>query len=386
MNKILIIIYSLIFMIPVSAQNTTYKVPLAISGRVDTTQNEVRSIYYLLKNYLESSPDSIYNNPYWNSWEKELDTFSNPALFYIPFYNFQVKPSVIFDIWKPFILSIEQIDKAKYNCRIALIKKDDTPDKILTIISINVVSENNKLVLQNNIVDLENKWVSKQYKYIKFVYPNDYQFNDSLANKSIKFCDSICAQLNLNAPKLFTYFICKSPDQLGLLLGYDFFYLNYTTGITNKSRNQIFSSVNNEYYPHEFIHMILSDTNNYRGYIIEEGIASFLGEFNSPKYINQINNLAIDIKAKNISFNLTELLTGNIENISYQSVYPTGSLIVEIVFEKSGFVGLKSLINGNTSTPDEIYKSIKTITGLSKKQLESEFLRKINLYYRNAKG
>ncbi len=372
-------------MIPVSAQNITYKVPLAISGRVDTTQNEVRSIYYLLKNYLESSPDSIYNNPYWNSWEKELDTLNNPALFYIPFYNLQVKPSVIFDIWKPFILSIEQIDKEKYNCRIALIKKDDTPDKILTIISINAVSENNKLVLQNNIVDLENEWGSKYYKYIKFVYPNDYEFNDSLANKSIKFCDSICAQLNLNVPKLFTYFICKSPDQLGLLLGYDFFYLNYTTGITNKSRNQIFSSVNNEYYPHEFIHMILSDTNNYRGYLIEEGIASFLGEFNSPKYINQINSLAMDIKAKNFSFNLTELLTGNIENISYQSAYPTGSLIVEIVFDKKGFVGLKSLINANTSTPDEIYKSIEIITGLSKKQLESEFLRKINLYYKNAK-
>ncbi|PRZ21589.1 hypothetical protein [Flavobacterium granuli] len=40
-----------------------------ISARVDTSKVVIKEIYHLYKNYLNSKPDSIYQNPNWNDTE-----------------------------------------------------------------------------------------------------------------------------------------------------------------------------------------------------------------------------------------------------------------------------------------------------------------------------
>lgn len=44
-----------------------------LTARVDTTQREVKAVYELIGNYINSNPDSLYNNPYWN--EDEVDYY-----------------------------------------------------------------------------------------------------------------------------------------------------------------------------------------------------------------------------------------------------------------------------------------------------------------------
>lgn len=364
-----------------SGQINPDNIEISISGRVDTSNTNINSIYRLFKNYLQTRPDSIRANPYWNAQEQEKKLDGNIALFYTPFYNLGANPKTIFSIWKPFVLSIEPKSKEKYLLRVALIKDQEAPDKILTILNLNAILENGSWVLQNTIHDYMNSWNKKSYKYLKYIYPNSYNFNEELAYASIKYCDSIRTILNINQVDTFTYFICDNTDEMGLLFGYEFYYLNYTTGLTVKWRKEIYSSKKSEFYPHEFMHMLFSSINNDSiNYIIEEGLACYLGELHTEKYKTQIINLSKDYIQNRPSYTFDNLLTNSTDWNGYQTAYPTGSILAEIVFEKSGYNGLRKLIESNTKSRDNIYKSLKEITKLNKTQLEKEFRKRLISY------
>ena len=53
-----------------SAQQPT--IDFTIHARVDTTKKNIREIVSLWEGYLSSQPDSIYDNPFWNSAEKKM--------------------------------------------------------------------------------------------------------------------------------------------------------------------------------------------------------------------------------------------------------------------------------------------------------------------------
>lgn len=378
MKKVIAITILLLTVFQSYSQIKRDSIYIGISGRVDTTDLEVKQVYYLFKNYLESRPDSVYDNPYWNEEEKLVNPLRLPATFYTGFYNLQASPKVIFSYWKPFILSIVKKNETKYFLRIALIKDDNDPSKIITILNVNAIFENEKWVLQNVLKDIENSWNTTQFKYIKYVYPKSHKFNDSLAKKAVDFCDSIARRMNISKFDSINFYVCDNPDEMGLLLGYEFYYINYTTGMTLKWLNQILSSKGNEYYPHEFVHMILDKKNINRCYLIEEGLCCFLGERNTLKYKKPILQLGNDYLQNKPSYTLDSLLSNTTINNGYQTEYPTGSIIAEIVFNKKGYEGLKALSDANTKTPEDIYKTIKNITGLNKIKFEIEFRKMLS--------
>lgn len=363
------------------AQTIPDLIEVNISGRVDTTDTDIRQIYFLFKTYLQTRPDSIRFNPNWSKQEQDKAFKGNIALFYTPFYNLGADPKTIFSIWKPFILSIEPKNKGKYLIRVALIKNENEPDKILTILNLNAVFEEDKWVLQNTIEDFKGNWSKKSYKYLNYYFPPNYRFNEKLAEKAIDYCDSICHVLKINNVDTFSYFICDNADQMGLLFGYEFYYLNYTTGLTIKWRNELYSANNSEFYPHEFMHMLFVKLNNDSiNYMIEEGLACFLGELGTEKYTSQILKLAKDYLSEMPSYTLDNLLNNSASWNGYQTAYPTGSILAEIVFDKTGYDGLRKLIQSNTTSEKDISMVIQKITKLNKVQLEREFKMKLKKY------
>ena len=120
--KILVSLFVLFISVNTYGQIKPDNIEIDISGRVDTTNSDVRQIYNLFKTYLQTRPDSIRVNPSWNVSEQNRGLKGNVALFYTPFYNLGADPQTIFSIWKPFILSIEPKSKEKYLLRVALIK------------------------------------------------------------------------------------------------------------------------------------------------------------------------------------------------------------------------------------------------------------------------
>lgn len=362
-------------------QTSSYSVTVNISGRVDTSDIAVKDIYTLFKSYLEARPDSIYDNPYWNKKEKKERLTGNPAIYYTPLYEYKVSPKVIFNLWKPFVLSIERVSDDKYKMRIALIKDEMEPDKILTILNLNAIKEEGRWVLENTFHDIVASWVTVHYKYINYSYPKSHVFNEELAKRSIAYCDSIKNVLGINANDTFTYFVCDNPDEMGLLFGYEYYYLNYTTGLTSKWLNQIYSAKGNEFYPHEFMHIILKGIgNDTRNYLVEEGLACFLGEFNTMKYRNRILNLAKDYEAHKPTFDLEHLLLNTTEHNAYQTAYPTGSVIAEIIYDLKGYPGIVKLCEADTRKSEDILKEVCNISGLNKTQFERKFREKLQAY------
>jgi hypothetical protein len=359
-----------------NGQTSKYSVEVNISTRVDTTYNkDKKEIYHLLKNYLEARPDSFYNNPYWTQKEKDPKDSSVISEFYVGFYSLHLKPQVLFANWKPFILTIEPVSTDKYLLRVALISDTLSADKVLTILNINAVREKNTWLLENNFNDVVSSWKTQQFKHIKYVYPPTYNFNESLAEKSVSFCDSVARLLNINKLDSFNYYICDNPDKMGILFGYEFYNQNYTTGLTRPSKKQIFSAKGNEYYPHEFLHMLLINSfKDTLDYMLQEGLCCFLGENNTLKYEYAFIYLANDYLNNMPSFTFSNLLTNSANSNGYNAAYPTGSLIVEIIFKRKGFNGIKQLLNSKANSEETIYKTVKEITGLNKKQFEQEFI------------
>jgi hypothetical protein len=379
MKQIPILIILFISAISIYGQSKKYTVEVNISSRVDTLYNqEKKDIYYLFKNYLEARPDSFYNNPFWTNKEKVGPDSSVISEFYKGFYSLQLPPDKLFANWKPFILTIENLNEKKYRLRIALISDTLSSDKILTILNINAIKENNKWVLENTFKDVVNSWQTRQFKYIKYVYPSDYQFNEKLAQKSVMFCDSIAKQLKINKIDSFTYFICDNPDKMGLLFGFEFYNQNYTTGMTSLSTKRIFSAKRNEFYPHEFMHMVLNNSiKDTMDYLLQEGLCCFLGEFGTERYEDRFFYLADDYLKNKPTYTLHHLLTNTANYNGYSTAYSTGSVIIEIIYDKKGFEGIIQLLKSNSGTEEYIYKTIYAITKLNKVEFEKEFRKKL---------
>ena len=54
---------------PISSQNITWQT------YIDTSDAEIRNVIEVFTNYVHSSPDSLYDNPYWNESEKHEYTY-----------------------------------------------------------------------------------------------------------------------------------------------------------------------------------------------------------------------------------------------------------------------------------------------------------------------
>ena len=382
MKNILQIILILIFSIGnVYSQNQDERIKLNLSSRVDTTNADVKKIVELYENYLNSRPDSIYKNPYWNSSEKKLYgdfDFSRSNIF-----QMGLSSNKLFLYYIPFVMSVESVGD-KYQIRILFSNCAKEPpyigSKIWCIQKLSAVWENDKWLLENLIVDLTEKWNSEIYGFIEYVYPPNFNFNTSEAERAKQFCQNIVDRFNPSYSERFKFYITNSVDDMGLLENFDYYFTGITTGKTVEGK--ILSAKGNEFYPHEFTHKLLP-MNKKRGFIIEEGLAVFLGtKEDVAEYEQTIEQLAKDIFENNEKINFETVVSGQIKWNGYQTAYPAGAIICEIVYKIKGDTGLKELMNENTSDYDNLIRSLLEITGLNKEKIIESWNDKLKNYYR----
>lgn len=364
MKPILIVILILLPLSNILSQIEGSKIKVQISSRVDTNKTNIRDIIDIYEKYLNSKPDSIYNNPYWNTVEKSQ--YKDFDLSRASMYQGGMTATQLTSIFKPFIMSVEPIGE-KYQIRI-LFSSNETDSqyigsKVWCIQKLNVVKENGNWVLENLIVELSKRWETMKYGQVEYKFPMNYNFDIEQAKLSEKFCKDIIRRFNPDYKDSFKYYITNSIDDMGLIENFDYYFVGVTTGKTIE--NMILTSKGNEYYPHEFVHMLLPKNQN-RGQVIEEGLAMFLGsKTNSNNYNELLTKLNIDLTLNKEKINFKSVVSQEVRYNGYQTAYPAGAALCELVYDKLGDKGLIKLIHENTSDYKSIISSILKITGLS---------------------
>jgi hypothetical protein len=230
------------------------------------------------------------------------------------------------------------------------------------------------------MVELSKKWISKKVGLIEYIFPPSHDFQISQVNLSIQFCNNIIKRFNPTYNSLFKYYVTHSVDDMGLLENFDYYFTGITTGKTRK--NMILSAKGKEYYPHEFVHQLLPHNKN-RGYLIEEGLAVFLGtKMDSKEYESLLKKLACDLKHSSDKINFTSLVSQKVVFNGYQTAYPAGAAICELVYKISGDKGLLQLMQADTSNYENIITTIVKITKLPLNKAVTEWNQIILKYNR----
>lgn len=342
-------------------------IPFAVSNRVDTNDAEIRKVIELYANYLNSEPEKIYDNPYWNAKEKaaykDFD-FSRSSLF----QSFTAKKLQTY--YPPFVLSVEREGK-KYSIRV--LYSSNTTDsryigsKVWAIHKLYALRENNRWVLENCLPNITASWEQTNSGIINYIYPSYFKFSNIQANKAEYFCKKLIERFNPSySGKSFNFYITSTVDEMGALENFDYYFAGVTTG--KSKEGMIFTAKANEFYPHEFVHQLLPN-NSKRSKIIEEGLATYLGtKENQSEYVNLMNNLSSDLRT-NKSINFHSIFSSQLQFNGYQIAYPAGAGICELVYSRKGDKGLIQLINGDSSDKEALLDLLTSILNLPEQEI-----------------
>ncbi|MFN8279738.1 MAG: hypothetical protein U0V49_05595 [Saprospiraceae bacterium] len=332
-------------------QNTRFKSNLQISSRVDTSNIEVNKVLTLYEKYLNSQPDSIYDNPYWNSAEKAQ--FKDFDFSRLSMYN-GISSSQLLRIYAPFVLSVEP-KYQKYQIRVLYANSDTDPlyigSKVWCIHQLNATREEGFWKLENILTEKTRTWNKSKVGFIEYVYPQEHQLNTERAHKAQLFCQKIISRFNPKYHDSFSFYLANGIDEMGELENFDYIFSGVTTGKAREG--MILSGKGDEFYPHEFIHKLLPK-NPDRGNVIEEGLASFLGTREElTEYLVMMKKLAKDFNRRN-SYNLQNILNNQTDWNGYPVAYPGGALLCEVIHERKGDMGINKLARGKTKGYEEI--------------------------------
>ena len=327
------------------------QVKLQLSSRIDTSNSEIKEILSLYEHYINSQPDSIYDNPYWNSVEKNLYKdfdFSRSSI-----YN-GLNSSQLFRIYSPFVLSVEPINE-KYQIKVLYSNSATDPpyvgSKVWCIHMLIAVREKGNWKLENYLWEKTKNWQKRKSGFIEYVFPKAHQFDIERANIANAFCKDIIKRFNPGFNSTFSFYLANGKDEMGELENFDYYFTGITTGKAREG--MILSSKKDEFYPHEFIHKLLPQNEN-RGHVMEEGLATFLGtKEDLDEYLPMMQKLARDYQTI-ASYSIKNILNNETEWNGYPVAYPGGALICEVINEIKGDAGINKLIAGDTRSYEEI--------------------------------
>ncbi len=325
------------------------QVALGLTARVDTTQADTKAVYRLLAQYLNSRPDSLYANPYWNAAEVDAHFTQRRERFDFAasFLFFDQNAKKTFATYKPTVLSIAPVGP-KYVARVLLYAEKPpqwitdshwNPPFILRYYAARDAAGQWKL--ENTWSNLLADWQQHQTPRITFHYPPAFPFDPAKAARASAFCDSLIRVLQLPQAKPFDFYVMRSEEELGQLFNLDY-WLAYNTGFTRKDDNRAFSAHGREQHLHEFVHMLYHPVNNY---FLAEGVATYFGGVDGyTPYAQTLQAVAADLVKNHPSVTFKDIYANKFKYpLNSYPRYAAGALVYELVQAKAGVAGFRQL-------------------------------------------
>lgn len=361
-----------------------------ISARVDTSKVEVKAVYHLYKDYLNSRMDSVYQNPHWNKKQAELAvklkaSSVDRAITWLFWTDSIGKKHRWFNA--PKVLQIDKIEENRYQIKTIFMNRCEeeankafNPDCITKLYA--VKDENGAFKLEN-VIDYDTRnWKRYNYKNIKYIVQPFVKFNKRRAKEAVLFCNKIAKQFALKQLP-FTYYMTSNSDEMIKLSNLEYL-LSYTTGFADLYTKSIFTSHPYESFPHEFVHMLFyNSTNKYAGTsFIGEGLASWLaGSGYDETFEEGLKKFSSEIK-DNDTINLDKIIRFEYRNpFDNDPFYLTGGVICKMVYEKYGASGIFELYN--CPDMDSLKKLLEKMFGMSYNEIDIMILKYIKEYSKN---
>ena len=376
----------LILLIFISLNTYSQNIIPDISARVDTSKTATKQVYNLYKNYLNSRPDSIYQNPNWN--EKEAKHYLKSKTLRIDrsanlMYNYSNSQKYL-SYYKPKILQIDSIVSNRYQIKTIFANdcpsaeyKTFTPDYITKLYA---VRDKNGLFKLENVISFDTRnWKTYKFKFITYIVHPNCTFDKKEALKAISFCEKISKEFNLEI-KPFTYYLLPNSDEMGKLYNFEY-WTSYLGGQTLKPYNEIFTTYGKAYYPHEFVHFLFpppKDNVSYCPMIINEGLATWLAGPRMNETFDQALKETSKTFQKKDKISLEDIMTFKIRNEFDNSIlYVTGGVICKLVDEKYGEKGIWELYN---STKTNFKSVLEKLFGMPYEMVEKLVIDYITNY------
>ena len=359
-----------------------------ISNSLVETENQknpdIVKINQLWTDYLMSSPDSLYNNPYWNCRDKEkyksYDLLRSEG--YLELYGLAKYGEL-----KNLVLSIKPLNDDYYDIHSMYYwgHFSEYPYVLCTTHVLSFKDENNNFVLGNWLDYYSKNWKSVTKGDITFHYQT-YKPNRGKINKALKFRSFLLDNFGIKLPHLDVYISDGFRESQRLKgFGYDFgetavFDTNDLGGTTDIDNYIIYSNATQgEFYPHEMMRFVLV---KYRGahHLLTDGLSEYYSE--NPKIIG----IPIQTHFRDLDYYLDahpeidlrildRFESGNLT----QKNYLIGLVIVNLIQKRCGHHKLLEAL-GTVHTDDELLKFIENNMAIEEKDINSLIRAEVKYY------
>lgn len=373
--------FSLCLFIFSSLNLFSQSINVSLSAGIDTTSNlKKNEVFHLWDNYVNSKPDSIYDNPYWNKFEKNkyvcfdllnCSGFLSPSLF-----------RLVYGGYKNVVLSISPYGSDYVIKSMFYFPYPDGTIYPLAIVNYVAKLEGNNYKLYNYMPQFTKNWQHNQIGFFNYIYHPNHPFDIYKAKNANEYYNYLCKAFSIK-PDTLTYYIAQNCDNIFKTQGFDFVVgmgsENNLCGFYDSKNKIIYSNtvVGEDYY-HEITHILLDKLPN--SGIFHLGLTVYWGgeqaHLGKPLifHIQRVNNYL----KEHPEIDLSDFENSFAQMDEYTSPhYIIAAIFCHLAIKQGGFEKLKRLLSYGS---DNTYYAIEKEFRIPQKNL-NRFLRKEIEYF-----
>jgi len=263
----------------------------------------------------------------------------------------------------PTILSVEPSDDAwiirTMFSHINAVTGDIYP---LGILHTRVVKRDTAWVIVDPLTINTRDWKRTTIGLITYVHEGDRTIDEKRASESSDFLTLVAREFDQPIPDSVTFFLVSDRDAMCNLLGVEY-YAAPPSALSYPSAAVIISSTNDEWNPHELVHVVLAPYEKAVP-VIREGLATLLGGSLGRSFEVLLEEYIANHEAEKMP-SLRQLFT----HATQEEQYIIGAALCRAVYDKQGRDGLVTLLSA--STPLRAMDHIARILGMNGKERDA---------------
>jgi hypothetical protein len=191
-------------------------------------------------------------------------------------------------------------------------------------------------------------WHTRRVGAIVYHHPSAHNFDQLRAARADAFVDSTARNLGVTPPATIDYYLAQSADQMAAHLGFDWLLLpsGPGTGYGGWGSGAVYSGDprRGEDYLHELAHVVVAPLREggTRHGMLGEGFATWVGGSQGLNFAQLLDRL-IELQGRTTSFSWSQI-EESVDAQSQYIVYATGALVVDAVFRRRGWDGVRQLL------------------------------------------